>query len=239
MNQPHKVLIVEDDLDIADLISINLNDAGISSDHISDGALAEKQISLANYSLIILDIMLPNKNGLDICKSVREVNPEQAILMLTAKSSEVDQIVGLELGADDYVTKPFSVASLVARVRSQLRRVELLQSRKKNKGENEITQIGKLIIDNTNHTVRIDTNLIELTSTEFDLILFFGKHPDQVFSRANLLDKVWGYNHLGYEHTVNSHINRLRKKLELFDKNGSIIQTVWGVGYKLSSESCQ
>ncbi|PHS15948.1 MAG: DNA-binding response regulator [Kangiella sp.] len=239
MNQPHKVLIVEDDLDIADLIAINLNDAGISSHHISDGALAEQQISLGNYSLIILDIMLPNKNGLDICKSVREVNPEQAILMLTAKSSEIDQIVGLELGADDYITKPFSVASLVARVRSQLRRVELLQSRKKNKGENEITRIGKLTIDDTNHTVSINSNLIELTSTEFDLILFFGKHPDQVFSRANLLDKVWGYDHLGYEHTVNSHINRLRKKLEHFDKNNSIIQTVWGVGYKLSSESCQ
>ncbi|MGB0496504.1 MAG: winged helix-turn-helix domain-containing protein, partial [Kangiellaceae bacterium] len=216
-----------------------LNDAGVPTDHISDGALAVDKILQNNYSLVILDIMLPNKNGLDICKSVRESNPEQAILMLTAKGSEVDQIVGLELGADDYITKPFSVAALVARVRAQLRRVELLQARKENPEENKVTSIGRLKIDDINHTVSIEGNLIDLTSTEFDLLLFFGKRPDQVFSRANLLDKVWGYDHLGYEHTVNSHINRLRRKLEPFDKNGSIIQTVWGVGYKLSTESCQ
>lgn len=239
MNHAHKVLIVEDDLDIAELIGINLNDSGIPTDHVSDGALAVNKILQSNYSLVILDIMLPNKSGLDICKNVRESNPEQAILMLTAKSSEVDQIVGLELGADDYITKPFSVAALVARVRSQLRRVELLQARNKNIGDNKITSIGRVKIDEKNHTVKIASKLIELTSTEFDLLLFLGKRPDQVFSRANLLDKVWGYDHLGYEHTVNSHINRLRRKLEPYDNSSAIIQTVWGVGYKLSSESCQ
>jgi DNA-binding response OmpR family regulator len=187
--------------------------------------------------------MLPNKNGLDICKSLRESNPEQAVIMLTAKSSEVDQIVGLELGADDYITKPFSVAALVARVRTQLRRVELMLSQKENNGDsndkNKITKIARLIVDDTNHTVSIESNNIELTATEFDLLLFFAKHPDQVFSRASLLDKVWGYDHLGYEHTVNSHINRLRKKLEPYDNKGLIIETVWGVGYKLSSDSCK
>ncbi len=244
MNTKHKVLIVEDDYDIAELIRINLKDAGISTYHISDGALAVDRILDNSYSLIILDLMLPNKSGLDICRSVRESKPEQSILMLTAKSSEIDQIVGLELGADDYITKPFSVANLVARVRTQLRRVEILQARKENTAEDNTVSVGRLNIDINNHSVTVGSKLVELTSTEFDLILFLSKRPDQVFSRADLLDKVWGYDHLGYEHTVNSHINRLRKKLDAIDndsrdKDSEIIQTVWGVGYKLSSESCQ
>ncbi len=239
MDQTHKILIVEDDEDIAELVAINLSDAGIQTNHISDGALATDEILNNDYSLIILDLMLPNKSGLDICRQVKENKAAQAILMLTAKSSEVDQIVGLELGADDYITKPFSVAALVARVRAQLRRVELIQmSQNKKKEKNEIV-LGRLVIDLNKHSVSIDSTMIELTATEFDLILFLANHPDQVFSRANLLDSVWGYDHLGYEHTVNSHINRLRKKLEPFDSQSHIIQTVWGVGYKLSSKSCQ
>jgi len=238
MDQSHKILIVEDDADIAELVSINLKDIGLNTRHISDGALAVDAILEADYSLIILDLMLPNKSGLDICKKVKETKPEQAILMLTAKSSEIDQIVGLELGADDYVTKPFSIAALVARVRAQLRRVELIRASKENKNKIENIKLGRLVVNITNHLVSIDEKPIELTSTEFDLILFLAQHPDQVFSRSSLLDKVWGYDHLGYEHTVNSHINRLRGKLESISKNTQIIQTVWGVGYKLSSDHC-
>ena len=238
MDQTHRILIVEDDSDIAELVAINLNDHGIQTTHIADGALAEDTILSNDYSLVILDLMLPNKSGLDICRKVKQTKPEQAILMLTAKSSEVDQIVGLELGADDYITKPFSVAALVARVRALLRRVELIQVSIENKSEVDDIQIGRLAVNLRNHLVTIDEQIIELTSTEFDLILFLAKHPDQVFSRSSLLDKVWGYDHLGYEHTVNSHINRLRRKLELFNSDTQIIETVWGVGYKLSSKSC-
>lgn len=238
MEQSHKILIVEDDSDIADLIAINLSESGIKSDHICDGALATEKIISNDYSLIILDVMLPNKSGFDICRKVKELKPEQAILMLTAKGSEIDQIVGLELGADDYVAKPFSVASLIARIRSQLRRVEVFSSRKNKPESTDIIILGKLEINLANHSISIDKQPIELTSTEFDLILFFANHPDQVFSRSKLLDKVWGYDHLGYEHTVNSHINRLRSKLQSKNKEGQIIQTVWGVGYKLCSNSC-
>jgi len=238
MDQKHIVLIVEDDSDIAELVAINLNDNGIQTAHINDGEKAVDAIIDNDYSLVILDLMLPNTSGLDICRKVKTIKPEQAIIMLTAKSSEVDQIVGLELGADDYITKPFSVAALVARVRAQLRRVELVQGSLEKKNGIEKITIGRLVVNITNHLVSIDEKPIELTSTEFDLILFLAQHPDQVFSRSSLLDKVWGYDHLGYEHTVNSHINRLRSKLGFFDKGTEIIETVWGVGYKLSSDHC-
>jgi two-component system alkaline phosphatase synthesis response regulator PhoP len=163
----------------------------------------------------------------------------------TSKTSETDRVLGLELGADDYMTKPFSVRELQARVRTHLRRVHALngQANGLNTGKtsNEpvngqgTTCIGQLLIDHRYHQVTYKDQAINLTSTEFELIDFLCKHPDQVFSRAQLLDNVWGYNHSGYEHTVNSHINRLRNKLELDCSEPQIIQTVWGVGYKLNS----
>jgi two-component system alkaline phosphatase synthesis response regulator PhoP len=246
MKTPHKILIVEDDSDIAELLRINFVDLGFESDHESDGALALNKILKDDYSLIILDVMLPSMNGLDICRKVRETKPEQAIIMLTARTSEIDQIVGLEIGADDYLTKPFSIPALQARVRVQLRRVELMQSSNDSIQKHDRIKIGQLIIDHNNHSVNFRGEVIDLTAIEFELLYFLAKRADQVFSRASLLDQVWGYNHDGYEHTVNSHINRLRRKLQVklsssSDPNSSqpeIIQTVWGVGYKLSSESC-
>jgi len=234
----HKILIVEDEMDIAELIRVNLATLSIETEHCSNGDIALKKILSYNFSLVILDVMLPGMNGLDICKTVRSKKPEQAIMMLTAKSSETDQIVGLELGADDYMVKPFSIASLLARVRVQLRRVELLINRYKDPNDSKSLSIGRLSIDQINHTVHLDKKPIDLTSLEFDLLSFFVQRPDQVFSRTNLLDKVWGYEHDGYEHTVNSNINRLRRKLKWRD-NEQIIQTVWGVGYKLSAQSCR
>ncbi|MBL4900743.1 MAG: response regulator transcription factor [Colwellia sp.] len=248
-----KVLIVEDEIDIAKLIQVHLTELDIDSDISGNGQQGLKQALNQNYQLVMLDVMLPGINGLDICRQLRQTKPLQAILMLTSKTSETDRVLGLELGADDYMTKPFSIRELQARVRTQLRRVHALNDRndrilnehndsnqynaeqKQSSKINNGTCIGQLLVDHRYHQVTYKDKAINLTSTEFELLDFFCKNPDQVFSRAQLLDGVWGYNHSGYEHTVNSHINRLRNKLEEDCAEPKIIQTVWGVGYKLNS----
>lgn len=229
------ILVVEDDLDIAGLIQVNLSELGITVEHATSG---EKGLSLAltkSFDLMLLDVMLPGVNGLDICREVRAKKPEQAIVMLTSKNSETDRVLGLELGADDYMTKPFSVRELQARVRAQLRKVHMLsQVRHSTESESNGLNIGQLCIDTKQHKVTLDNDNLELTATEFDLLLYLAKHPNQVFSRAQLLESVWGYHHSGYEHTVNSHINRLRAKIENDATNPIVVQTVWGVGYKFN-----
>ena len=239
------VLIVEDEFDIAHLIQVHLSELDINSDICCHGQQGLEQALKQNYQLVMLDVMLPGINGLDICRQIRQEKPLQAILMLTSKTSETDRILGLELGADDYMTKPFSIRELQARVRTQLRRVHAFTDRNKaneiedniknTKRNNGSTCLGKLLVDQRYHQVTYKDNAINLTSTEFELLDYLCKNPDQVFSRAQLLDGVWGYNHSGYEHTVNSHINRLRNKLEENCAEPKIIQTVWGVGYKLNS----
>ena len=156
------------------------------------------------------------------------------ILMLTSKSSELDRVLGLELGADDYVTKPFSVSELMARVKAIFRRVESLE--KRFPGNRESFAVGPLQIDTSGRQVRLNDQPISLTAREFDLLLHFARHPGHVFSRAKLLDSVWGYGHEGYEHTVNSHINRLRKKIERAPGQNQYIETVWGVGYRFHED---
>jgi len=240
-----KVLIVEDEFDIANLIQVHLSELDIDSDICCHGQQGLEQALKHNYQLVMLDVMLPGTNGLDICRQLRQEKPLQAILMLTSKTSETDRILGLELGADDYMTKPFSIRELQARVRTQLRRVHAFTDRSNaNVSEQSAQQanhnsgstcLGNLLVDQRYHQVTYKDNAINLTSTEFELLDFLCKNPDQVFSRAQLLDGVWGYNHSGYEHTVNSHINRLRNKLEEDCAEPKIIQTVWGVGYKLNS----
>ncbi|MCO7226890.1 response regulator transcription factor [Pleionea sp. CnH1-48] len=234
------VLIVEDDCDIAELIKVNLEDMALQAYHCEDGESALEKALNENFAIIILDVMLPGLSGLDVCRKIREQKPEQAILMLTSRSSEADRVVGLELGADDYMTKPFSIRELQARVRTQLRRVHLLNdARVKEPSEQNRICFGRLMIDDISRTVSWNDRFLELTSTEFDLLFYFAAHPNQVFSRSQLLDKVWGYQHNGYEHTVNSHINRLRSKLETDAANPLIVQTVWGVGYKFDPKECE
>lgn len=233
------ILIIEDDNDIAELIKVHMEDLSLHVDLCANGLKAIEMASNSNYQLLILDINLPGCNGLDVCRNIRNVKPEQAILMLTSRTSEVDRIVGLELGSDDYMTKPFSIRELQARVHALLRRVHLLDTPKENISKTSDIQIGDFIIELETHQVRFNKEVLELTSTEFDLLYFMANHPNQVFSRAQLLDKVWGYHHSGYEHTVNSHINRLRKKLTAIKKDSSVIQTVFGVGYKFSVEGNQ
>jgi DNA-binding response OmpR family regulator len=229
----NKVLIVEDDADIAHLIELHLRDIAIDVDIASSGSDGYQKAKQGNYDVIILDIMLPEMNGLEVCRKLRENAVNTPVLMLTAKSSELDRVLGLELGADDYLTKPFSVQELQARVKAILRRTAMTAAHQRSNAVEEVITIKNMNIVPERRQVTIAGKNVELTAREFELLLYFARHPGIVYSRTQLLDKVWGYGHDGYEHTVNSHINRLRKKIEIDPANAEYIVTVWGVGYKL------
>jgi len=228
-----KVLVIEDERDIAELLALHLRDLNCEVTLAADGHEGMRQAFARNWDLVILDLRLPGPDGLSICRALRRESHYVPILMLTSKSSELDRVLGLELGADDYVTKPFSVSELMARVKAIFRRVESLEKRFPGGGESLV--IGPLKIDTNGRQVTVDDQAMSLTAREFDLLLHFARHPGHVFSRAQLLDSVWGYGHDGYEHTVNSHINRLRSKIEPDPAQPEYIVTVWGVGYKLDA----
>ena len=229
---PRKVLVIEDHADIAEVVALHLSDIDCEVRHIADGFDGLKAAESERYDLIILDLMLPGMDGLEICRRVRATNRYVPILMLTAKSSEADRVVGLELGADDYLIKPFSVMELLARVKALFRRVEAMTQARD--GDTEVLHARDIVIDTGRRSVSVNGGAVELTAKEFDLLLQFARHPGRVYSRAQLLDLVWGYGHAGYEHTVNSHINRLRAKIERDPAKPAHILTVWGVGYKFS-----
>jgi len=224
------ILIVEDERDIASLLELHLVDANFDVTLAPDGHTGMQLAFSRQWDLVILDIRLPGPDGLTICRALRREMAYIPILMLTSKSSELDRVLGLELGADDYVTKPFSVTELVARVKAIFRRIESVE--KRFPGGADILYINDLLIDTSGREVRKSDEDLALTAREFDLLLHFVRHPGQVFSRAQLLDSVWGYGHEGYEHTVNSHINRLRAKVEDDPAHPQLIVTCWGVGYK-------
>ena len=226
-----KVLVIEDEWDIAQLIQLHLKDANCDVTLAADGHEGMRLAFSQPWDLVMLDIRLPGPDGLSICRALRRDLSYVPILMLTSKSSELDRVLGLELGADDYVTKPFSVSELMARVKAIFRRVESLEKRMP--GSGETLQMGPLEIDAGKRSVLLNDQPVSLTAREFDLLLHFCRHPGHVFSRAQLLDSVWGYGHEGYEHTVNSHINRLRSKIEIDPAHPELIATVWGIGYKL------
>ncbi len=228
------ILIVEDDPDIARLIMMHVGEAGYIAVHADSGEQGLVEFERAEPDLVVLDIMLPGIDGLEVCKRIRKQNERVPVLMLTAKSTELDRVLGLELGADDYLTKPFSLIELVARIKALLRRVDALSDSKKSPQQAEIIQYDDIRIDATRHKVETPGGVIELTAREFDLLLYLASSPGHVFSRAQLLDAVWGYDHDGYEHTVNTHINRLRIKIEVDPANPEYVQTVWGVGYKFA-----
>ena len=228
-----KILVIEDDHDIAHLVQLHLRDLECEVDlaHRGDTGL-ERSLS-TSYDLIILDITLPGLDGLEICRTLRARPVYTPILMLTARTSELDRVLGLEMGADDYLTKPFGIRELLARVKALSRRAEAM--RKPNPGPDQpIIKAGGLVIDTGKRKVTLLGESIDLTAKEFDLLLQFAQHPGRVFNRSQLLDQVWGYGHEGYEHTVNSHINRLRAKVEKDPAHPRYILTVWGVGYKFS-----
>lgn len=228
----HPILIVEDDSDLSELIKIQLTDNDYEVEQAMNGRVALQKALENDYSLIILDIMLPEVDGFEICKSVRKDNQQVPILMLTAKAEEVDKVMGLDYGADDYLTKPFSIKELIARVKALLRRST--GSENIDTSKLDMLDFGDLIIYPKKRSVQLEDNLIELTSKEFELLLLFANNPGRAYSRQELLDVVWGYQYSGYSHTVNSHINRLRSKIEKNPSEPKFITTVWGMGYKFA-----
>lgn len=227
------ILVIEDDLDIAELIRLYLSDIYQTVCIAHNGIDGKRLATSEHWDLIVLDLRLPGKNGLDLCRELRADEDYVPILMLTSRSSELDRVHGLELGADDYITKPFSVMELAARIKAIFRRISAAGTSIENKETLLVSEAHQLSLDPRVHRAQKCGNDIELTAKEFDLLCYFLKSPGTVFSRAHLLSKIWGFGHEGYEHTVNSHINRLRGKIEDDPNKPEIITTVWGVGYKL------
>jgi DNA-binding response OmpR family regulator len=228
---PKQVLIVEDDENIAELLRLHLHDEGYAIEHATDGEVGMQLVERGHWDALVLDLMLPGVDGLEICRRARSMARYMPIIITSARSSEVHRILGLELGADDYLAKPFSVLELVARVRALLRRADAMAHRAKLDAGS--LEIGDLRIDPVAREVGLNGVSIDLTPREFDLLHFLARHSGKVFSRMDLLNQVWGYRHDGYEHTVNTHINRLRMKIETDPAHPRCIVTVWGRGYKL------
>jgi DNA-binding response OmpR family regulator len=232
MAHARKILLVEDDPDIADLLTLHLSDAGHDVESVDDGDEGRERALSGHHDLVILDIMLPGTDGFDICRALRAEDPSTPILMITARTEEVDKVLGLELGADDYVTKPFSIREVLARVKAMFRRIEV--DRAAATDEDAPIGIGPLRIEPGKRKVLRDGAVLDLTGKEYDLLLLFARNPGHVYSRQDLLDEVWGYQYSGYSHTVNTHINRLRNKLEPDPSDPTFVRTVWGVGYRFA-----
>lgn len=223
-----RILLIEDNEDIARLVELHLAPIGCRVQRVADGAEGLDAALRGQPDLLVLDLMLPGLDGLEICRRLRGAGRMLPILMLTARTGELDRVLGLELGADDYLAKPFSVLELVARVKALLRRAAHTAPAE---ARDELV-LGALHIDAERRTVQVRGAPVELTAKEFDLLLHFARHPGRVMTRLQLLQQVWGYGHSGYEHTVNTHINRLRGKIERDANRPEIIETVWGVGYR-------
>jgi DNA-binding response OmpR family regulator len=229
-----KILVVEDERDIAELVALHLSDLPAAVTLAHDGIRGLELALQQEWDAIVLDIRLPGLNGLDLCRELRAQLSHVPILMLTARGGELDRVLGLELGADDYLTKPFSVLELQARVKALLRRSTMSATSTADASAEKpsLLERGTLRIDRIQRRTWIVDVEIILTPREFDLLWHFVQHPGRVFTRSELLADVWGYGHDGYDHTVNSHINRLRSKLGEDSAESSFIHTIWGVGYR-------
>ncbi|MDZ4750082.1 MAG: response regulator transcription factor [Flavobacteriales bacterium] len=227
-----EVIIIEDESSIADLIKLHLQDIDCEV-HCFVNGKDGYQFALKNpFDLLILDINLPGMNGLDICRELRANKITSPILMLTARTEEIDKVLGLETGADDYITKPFGIREFLARVKAIFRRVEI--DRVEQFESIKLIEFKGLSIDRKKRKVELRGGRIELTPKEFDLLYTLATNPGVTFERKELLSKVWGYDFEGYEHTVNSHINRLRGKIEKDPNNPEYVLTTWGVGYRFA-----
>ena len=225
MSSSKRILIVEDDVHIANLLRMHLRDEGYEVTHAASGDEGVRLLESGQWDALVLDLMLPGVDGLEICRRARAMTRYTPIIITSARASELHRILGLELGADDYLAKPFSMLELVARVKALLRRVEAMaQNARIDAGAIEV---AGLRIDPVARTALVEGRPLELTPREFDLLYFFARHPDQVYSRMELLNQVWGHQHDGYEHTVNTHINRLRNKIEHDPAAPKRILTVW------------
>lgn len=227
------ILVVDDEPSVVEVVSLYLRREGYSVRSAGDGQLALKALGEQTPSLIVLDLMLPKVDGIEILRQVRQHSGDVPVIMLTARGQETDRIYGLELGADDYVVKPFSPAELVARIRAVLRRT---QAGATPQDGGPLIKFDELEIDPPTRTVKVRGTAVELTATEFNLLEFMAEHPRQVFSRDKLLDSVWGYNEYVDPSTVTVHIRRLREKIEIDPGKPKCLLTVWGVGYKFDPE---
>ncbi|MEE9363798.1 MAG: response regulator transcription factor [Cellulophaga sp.] len=227
-----QILIIEDDPEIVKLLEIHLTDIIYKTSKASDGETGLQMALENNYDLILLDLTLPILDGVDVCKKLR-VKKNTPIIMLTAKSEEIDRVLGLEIGADDYITKPFSIRELLARIKAVLRRSE---TKSTPEDSSAIIAVEGLSIQIEKRKVLLNNKKIELSPKEFELLVLMASNPGRNYSRTELLNIIWGYNFEGYEHTVNSHINRLRIKIESDMANPNYILTTWGVGYKFNED---
>ena len=226
--------MIEDDVNILELVEIHLKDIHYNTTKTSNGEDGIRHALTRAFDLIILDITLPDMDGFEVCRILRSEKISTPIIMLTARTEEIDKIVGLETGADDYLTKPFSIRELIARVKAILRRAEI--SKNANEVPGKVISFDGLIVDPQKRKVQLGKNKIELTPKEFDLLYLFISNPGKSYTRDNLLTLVWGYEFRGYEHTVNSHINRLRAKIEPDLNKPRYILTTWGIGYRFTDE---
>jgi len=227
-----RILVIEDQRDIAELIALHLRDLGHEVECVHDGVQGLEAARGGQHDLIVLDGMLPGRDGLDVLRALRLDRIDTPVLMLTARSGEIDRVLGLELGADDYLTKPFSIPELQARVKAILRRIERRPAPAANPDER--LEFGELSIDTASREVRLRGRPVPLTAREFDLLLHFARNPGRAFTRLQLLDAVWGTTFEGYEHNVNTHINRLRGKIETDPADPRYVLTVRGVGYRFT-----
>jgi two-component system response regulator BaeR len=223
------ILIVEDEEKIADLLGDYLKEAGFRTSTLNNGDRVIAQIKKDPFDLILLDIMLPGKNGLDLCREIRQFS-NIPIIMITARVEEIDRLLGLELGADDYICKPFSPREVVARVKAIFRRLQA-----ESPAQNLV--IGSISLDEAIHQVMIDNQVLNLTPNEFGLLKIMMRQPNRVFSRSELINRVQGYEFEGYDRTIDSHIKNLRKKIDQKLPGQEIISTVYGVGYKFNASS--
>lgn len=234
---PRSVLVIEDDQDIAEIVQMHLRDAGYTVSAASDGQAGLEQALAQPWDLVILDLSLPHVDGLEVCRRLRERPDYPRVLMLTARTAEIDRILGLEMGADDYLTKPFSIRELLARVKALFRRMDALSASAKCavcSDDEKTVRAGRLVIDSEKRKVTLSSRTVSLTAKEYDLLEMFACHPGRVYTRSQLLDLIWGLGYEGYEHTVNSHINRLRAKIEKDPAHPCYLLTAWGVGYKFA-----
>ncbi|NHF60135.1 response regulator transcription factor [Flavobacteriaceae bacterium TP-CH-4] len=226
------ILIIEDDPEIIKLLEIHLTDLIYNTSKAMDG---EEGLTMAlekDYDLILLDLTLPTMDGVEICKKLR-AKKNTPVIMLTAKSEEIDRVLGLEIGADDYITKPFSIRELLARIKAVMRRINA----KKEEGKDSSTICAEgLQIDIDKRKVLLEDKKVDLSPKEFELLVLMASNPGRNYTRTELLNMIWGYNFDGYEHTVNSHINRLRAKIESDMAHPNYILTTWGVGYKFNED---
>ena len=233
--RPISLLVIEDDENITTAINEYFSRAGYAVRAAGDGLAGVQSALQDRPDVILLDLMLPKMDGLAVCREIREKAPYIPILMLTAKDDVVDKVLGLEMGADDYITKPFNLRELDARVRSVLRRIRAAARTEGVNSEAPISR-GRLRIDPAKREVTVGERQIELTPKEFELLRLFATNPGRVFPRKYLLEKIWDYSYEGYDRTIDSHINRLRAKIEDNPENPQMVLTVWGIGYKFNDE---